>query len=415
MDGVLAARVQEAKEAAREVLRHNLRGPCRGLPRTAGWGYPEPYTRDLMISALGYLASGDEKLIEGLRRTFLALAQNQTARGHIPSLAHDSHDLGASDTTPLFLLALAIYRRVTGEHDFLEEAARKALTWMEYQSPDDRVIVGQLPTTDWRDEHWVMGFGLYVNALVYAYLQLYDQPERARALKRYATHLTIRDELITRRVEEVGLVVPRRPYYALWSFKLYSNDRFDLLGNCFAILSGFAPLSRARRMVRWIENECEGMRRRRELVGNLPPVLFPFMRPGDSDWRPRYELFALPGDYHNGGLWPFTCGLYIAAVVAAGYPRLAEQKLAALTDLVQPARDHQVAFGFNEWIKAQTGEPRGNDWQTWSAALYLYAAACVEQNTPLFFEQLVPRPLLSRGRSPSPPICYAPSSSGPLT
>ena len=29
-------------------------GPIEGLPRTAGWGYPEPYTRDLMISALGH-------------------------------------------------------------------------------------------------------------------------------------------------------------------------------------------------------------------------------------------------------------------------------------------------------------------------------------------------------------------------
>ena len=31
----------------------------------------------------------------------------------------------------------------------------KALTWMRYQSADDRVMVTQLPTSDWRDEHWV--------------------------------------------------------------------------------------------------------------------------------------------------------------------------------------------------------------------------------------------------------------------
>ena len=58
MEKALAARVAEAKAAAREVLRHNARGPCHGLPRTAGWGYPEPYTRDLMIAALGILATG---------------------------------------------------------------------------------------------------------------------------------------------------------------------------------------------------------------------------------------------------------------------------------------------------------------------------------------------------------------------
>ena len=42
---------------------------------------------------------------------------------------------------------------------------------MQYQSPDDRVMVSQLPTSDWRDEQWVMGYGLYVNTLVYAYLR----------------------------------------------------------------------------------------------------------------------------------------------------------------------------------------------------------------------------------------------------
>jgi hypothetical protein len=45
--------IEEAKQAAIEVLLHNANGPFQGLPRTAGWGYPEPYTRDLMIAALG--------------------------------------------------------------------------------------------------------------------------------------------------------------------------------------------------------------------------------------------------------------------------------------------------------------------------------------------------------------------------
>ena len=52
--------IQEAKLAALEVLLHNACGPYDGLPRTAGWGYPEPYTRDLLISALGIFASGNE-------------------------------------------------------------------------------------------------------------------------------------------------------------------------------------------------------------------------------------------------------------------------------------------------------------------------------------------------------------------
>jgi len=95
---------EEAKRAALEVLHHNAHGPYRGLPRTAGWGYPEPYTRDLMIAGLGILASGDEKLRQRLRRVLETLARNQSRLGHIPSLVHDPEDRGASDTTPLFLL-----------------------------------------------------------------------------------------------------------------------------------------------------------------------------------------------------------------------------------------------------------------------------------------------------------------------
>ena len=45
-------------------------------------------------------------------------------------------------------------------------------------------------------------------------------------------------------------------------------------------------------------------------------------------------------------------------------------------------------FGFNEWIKAQDGRPMGQDWQTWSAALYLYAVKCVEEKRTPFFDEI---------------------------
>jgi glycogen debranching enzyme len=162
--------IEEAKLAAIEVLLHNAHGPFQGLPRTAGWGYPEPYTRDLMIAALGIGIAGNRQLTDSLRKVLEKLARSQSEHGHIPSLVHDRDDRGASDTTPLFLLAVGIFRKVTGEMDFLEEQVRKSLTWMDYQSPSDRVLVAQQPTTDWRDEQWVLGFGLYVNTVVYSYL-----------------------------------------------------------------------------------------------------------------------------------------------------------------------------------------------------------------------------------------------------
>jgi glycogen debranching enzyme len=123
----------------------------------------------------------------------------------------------------------------------------------------------------------------------------------------------------------------------------------------------------------------------RELGIKLPPNFFPFIQEIDKDWLPRYAIYNPPGEYHNGGIWPFVCGFYIAALVAAGRHKLAEVKLLELTDLVTRARENQVEYGFNEWHRSRDGNPMGQDWQTWSAAMYLYAAACVrEKETPFF-------------------------------
>lgn len=379
--------IEEAKKAALEVLLHNSHGPYHGLPRTAGWGYPEPYTRDLMISILGIAVTGNRKLMESFQRVLETLAENQTEHGHIPSLVHDKDDRGSSDTTPLFLLGVGMFRKVTGVPEFLQNAVDKALTWMEYQSPSDRCLVAQQPTSDWRDEQWVTGYGLYVNTLVYSYLKLLGKVERAECIRHEMSRFTITGETIHHHVHE-GLVVKNKPYYAFWSYKIHSSERFDLLGNSLAILSGLASTSRVEEMISWIEEECAEMRIRGELAIDLPPNFFPYIKPEDADWHKRYETYNNPGEYHNGGIWPFICGFYVAALVAAKRYNLAREKLIALARIVKISRNGMSGHGFNEWIKAQNGKPMGQDWQTWSAALFLYAAKCVEENETPFFKEI---------------------------
>ncbi len=379
--------IQEAKKAALDVLIHNAHGPFHGLPRTAGWGYPEPYTRDLMLSIFGIAVSENQKLIKSIRSVLETLAKNQTELGHIPSLVHDKEDRGSSDTTPLFLLGVGIFRKITGEDDFLQAAASKALTWMEYQSPSDRYLVAQQPTSDWRDEQWVTGYGLFVNTLVYSYLRLLGQNKRADMLRHSMGRFTITGGAMHRHVHE-GLVVKHKPYYAFWSYKIYSSERFDLLGNSLAILSGIASPSRAEEMVLWIEEECAVMREKGELAVDLPPNFFPYIKPKDNDWHLRYSEFNNPGEYHNGGIWPFICGFYVAALVAAKRYTLAREKLVALTQCIKVSHLGSLDFGFNEWLKAQNGKAMGQDWQTWSAALYLYAVKCVEENRTPFFDEI---------------------------
>jgi len=379
--------IEEAKKAAIEVLLHNAHGPYRGLPRTAGWGYPEPYTRDLMFSIFGIAVSENQKLLESIRKVLETLAKNQTERGHIPSLVHDKEDRGSSDSTPLFLMGVGIFRKVSGENDFLKDPVEKSLNWMEYQSPSDRYLVAQQPTSDWRDEQWVTGYGLFVNTLVYSYLRLLGKNDKADRMHSEMSRFTITGGTMHRHVHE-GLVMKHKPYYAFWSYKIHSSERFDLLGNSLAILSGIASHSRAEEMISWIEDECAALRNIGELAVDLPPNFFPYIKPEDPDWHPRYEIYNKPGEYHNGGIWPFVCGFYVAALVAAKKYTLAREKLVSLTHLIKISNSAKVDFGFNEWIKAQNGFPMGQDWQTWSAALYLYAVKCVEERQTPFFDMV---------------------------
>jgi hypothetical protein len=381
------ALIDEARNAAIEVLLENSKGPYKGLPRTAGWGYPQPYTRDLMISSLGILTSGNKKLIGVLSKVLKELAKNQTRLGHIPSLVNDPEDRGASDSTPLFLMTTAIFRKVIGDKNFLAGAVEKAIKWMEYQSPGDRVIVAQLPTSDWRDELWVLGYGLFVNTIVYSYLKLLGNDKRAEILKSLMEKFTIKGPRKKGRVQE-GLSLRQKPYYALWSYKIFMSERFDLLGNSMAIITGIFSGKRANTVISWVEKEIKVLQVKNLLVGELPPNFFPFIYPDNPDWMPRYAMYNNPGEYHNGGVWPFVCSFYIAALVAAGKYDLAEQKLMALTELVKKSREKKLKFGFNEWIKAQSGQPMGHDWQSWSAAMYIYAASCVENRKTPFFEEM---------------------------
>lgn len=386
METVNWLEIEAAKKAATEILIHNSHGPFHGLPRTAGWGYPEPYTRDLMLSILGIAVSGNKHLIESTRKVLQTLAKNQTSHGHITSLVHDKDDRGASDTTPLFLMGVGIFRELTGEADFLEDAVQKSLTWMEYQSPSDRIMVAQQPTSDWRDEQWVLGYGLFVNTVVYSYLRLLGQDERADQMCKEMKRFTIEDYIPFHKHE--GLKVKSKPYYAFWSYKVHFSERFDLLGNSMAILAGLVSVSKAEEIIAWVEEECRLMKQKGDLAADIPPNFFPFVLPGDADWHPRYENFNMPGNYHNGGIWPFICGFYVAALVAAKRYRLAEQKLMELTKLVRLSQDQNLEFGFNEWIKAQNGHVMGVDWQSWSAALYLYAATCVQERKTPFFDKM---------------------------
>ena len=165
---------------ALKVLLHNMDGPYAGFPRTVGWGYPEPYTRDLMISILGIGVTGNQSLLGSLKRVLETLAGNQTEHGHIPSLVHDPDDVGANAAPTLYFcwrwvfsescqMILIFWQRITKSFavDILLKVLWIVIGWRN--EPHQRLPGG---------EQWVMGYGLYVNTLVFSCLKIFGYHNR---------------------------------------------------------------------------------------------------------------------------------------------------------------------------------------------------------------------------------------------
>jgi len=70
------------------------------------------------------LATGSQELADALRRTLVALATNQTARGLIPGLAHDLPTVAPAIPRAL-LFGLALYRKSANQPVSLTRRRRR--------------------------------------------------------------------------------------------------------------------------------------------------------------------------------------------------------------------------------------------------------------------------------------------------
>lgn len=148
------------------------------------------------------------------------------------------------------------------------------------------------------------------------------------------------------------------------------GEWFDCLGHLMALLAGIAGDSQAARIFDIID--------RHDLAVFPMRALFPPVKEGDPDWRDYYGLLNVPHHYHNGGVWPFIGGFYVAALVRSGQLERAGEALSRLAGLNRTGE-------FNEWHHGATGEPMGVRDQAWSSGMYIYAYQCVRRRTSIHF------------------------------
>ena len=368
----------------REQAIAALRRCChdRGL-RASGrlHGHRQIWARDSMISALGAAVIDDELIRHAVVSSIQTLAMAQTRLGAIPN--NVDPDTGKANFRAYADGGLwYVIARILFEPGC--ETIPRTLAWYETQDVDQSGLLSMQESSDWQDLFCTRGKALYLNCLYVLTLRLAGEFERAdrvagqinrwlwyegdpdlfrHVAHSFSTDSLDMDSLGRKRWIPRKRVLPGERFYLPYLSFREVGEWFDVFGNLLAILSGVADQTRTRDILQFIE--------RHGLDKQPIASIFPVVRPGDSDWRDYYGELNRPNQYHNGGIWPFLGGFYIAALVKAGEHEKASEVLGRLGELNR-------AGEFNEWHHGETAEPMGVKDQSWSAAMYLYAQACVE-------------------------------------
>ena len=353
-------------------------------------GHHQIWARDSMIALLGARFVQDSEIQEALQSSISLLRDRRGPNGAIPNNV-------ASGTLPNFrAYADGGLWWIVGSTLLAPDAdvVREVLRWYEYQDVDQSGLLSMQEASDWQDLFCTRGKGLYLNCLYVltlrcaAALVVGDEADR---LRRHAG--LVADRINTyfwylgdgymqrhmsqtystagvpsqdsmgrpREMPEKRYLIGERYYLPYLGFRS-SGEWFDSFGNILAILAGVADEGQSGIILDFISRYSLDIWPLRSLT--------PVVRPGDADWRNYYGSLNAPHHYHNGGVWPFLGGFYVAALVKAGRLETAELALRGLAQLNQCGQ-------FNEWHHGETGAPMGAEDQAWSAGMYLFAYECV--------------------------------------
>jgi glycogen debranching enzyme len=358
------------------------------------------WARDSMIALLGARYVKEACVQDALHASLNLLRAHRSANGAIPnnvecSTGHANFRAYA-DGGLWWIIGSALLAPDPA-------AIRDVLHWYEFQDPDNTGLISMQEAADWQDLFCTRGKGLYVNCLYVLALRLAAplfQGEEGTALRRRAEAVADRinqhfwyrgDRNLFRHMSQTfstegspltdSLGRPRwspekrylteEQYYLPYLAFRHVGEWFDSFGNLLAILTGVADAEQTNLILDFMARHC---------MDAFPiRALTPAVQPGDTDWRPYYGALNAPHHYHNGGVWPFLGGFFVAALVKAGRGDRAAEVLQSLAAL-------NLRGQFNEWHHGETGEPMGVQDQAWSAGMYLFAAECVKRGEAEFKE-----------------------------
>ncbi len=374
--------------------------------------YQRVFARDGIICGLAGLLSGETTLIDGLRSTLITLAENSGPVGQIPSNVKIDPDgniqevsygglAGRVDTNPWFVIGVCNYVHHTGDFEFanrmvpIMNRCLKLLSVWEFNS---RGLIYVPQSGDWADEYIFHGYSLHVQVL------------RIWALRCYATLLG--DAQSATKAQELSQLV-QTTYWPKKTVEADTNNyhplarthyletfgepdfylpclkpsgyshQFDSFSNALAVLLGLPQSDQEKKLIHY------GQKLIQTLPLKMVPAFWPPIEPEDKDWMDLQDNYSVqfrnePYHYHNGGSWPMVNGWWGLALLSTGYSEPATDLLNAIHDFNRKSQDSDHDWGFYEFGDTKTGDPKGTQHCSWSAA----GAVMVQQgleNKTLFF------------------------------
>jgi glycogen debranching enzyme len=400
-----------------ELLR-TASSPHGFLASPAKPHYAAVWARDALITSLGACLSQCDDLLVTTRNTLTLLATLQAPLGQVPAAfwPHrrywDWGEAGCVDGMALLPIAAYQYYETTADISFIRALwpnLVRAFTWLTYQDVNYIGLINSPEAGDWMDSSLNRtGKVFYINVLYYWAARAMERlgaalreqwkwgsreiaskanllfwPSTSKAYDEVWRHVAYPPDAEIRFPHPASVaafrdVIGERRFYVSHIGYGQVVDKCDVLANLLAIISGLADAERSELILEYLDaaRSADPYPVRVWLQPETPP---------ERDWgmfKPTADRFQdeewrnPPYCYHNGAIWPFVGGFYVAALARGGHHRTAEQALVRL------ARANQVgvdgAWEFREWLHGQTGEPHGAQQQTWNAGMYVVAQQALE-------------------------------------
>lgn len=378
-------------DSAKSVLSKN----SSKLGICAGDYYPDIWFRDALISCLGMSVSKDDHLLETARSVLDAASTYQKPTGQVPNkISSRGNEVcfgagGCIDSSMWYPIAALEYYKATKDEKFLLSHyynIEKAMYWIHCLDVNNDHLIESHEGSDWMDMLVRSGRVLYDNVLFYGALCASEEIRHILGMEskygKYAEKVKSSINLLlwpkAENLEkarnkyrfsgidkdfEIALRNGERScYLADLGFRKF-DPRIDVIANTLAILFGVADNEQTKQILYEFEKEqvCEPypIRVLSPPIGYEDKFRYFYFRETDLPYLQE------PGNYHNGGSWPFAGGFYLAMMKKIGKPtNEIEKKLIAANELGD--------WRFSEWISA-AGCPCGSANQTWSAAMLIYA------------------------------------------